>query len=388
MKIIGAKRCFADDDYDFETNDQSSRNEDNKRFRLNNVSQQPTKKIYVESKASSTPEFFVSLPEVKLVRDERLRNNIREKYRRLCGWSRRGFPGCHSVSMHRENYKIILNSAYNVTWKFTGKRYMMLIEDQNTVYLLDVGDNLFTIDHMQFPCNADSTDHLKDTLVDGEIVLDKIDASNKPCFFINDIIIFQNESVRTMPFSKRWNFIDRFIVRMRDEAIQKGHIKEITQPISLKAKTFFPLSKLKKLLGPTDNETLPYEHDGLVFWPEQDAYTSGEYKRLLKWKYAETIDFLLKISTDSSERGAFPKKEVGLFVNKENTCFAKMSYSPDLEQYNNKVVSCGYKDGQWYVYRSREDRQFPNSRKTVEGLRDAVKNPVTKTDLCDLIRSL
>ncbi|CAF1080090.1 unnamed protein product [Didymodactylos carnosus] len=164
--------------YKVESNDQCTTRGYNKRSYSNDASDQSAKRFCEALQSASAPQFFVRLREVRTVYEPPLLA-IQQKYRRLCGWHRRGFPGSHPVCMHRENYEMILQSSYMVTWKSVGKRYMMLIEEKDKVYMLDQGDNVFAIDHIQFPCNAEYTSHLKDTLVDGELVIDNVDGSDK-----------------------------------------------------------------------------------------------------------------------------------------------------------------------------------------------------------------
>ena len=64
-----------------------------------------------------------------------------------------------------------------------------------------------------------------------------------------------------------------------------------------------------------------------------------------------------------------------------------MKYSPDLEKYHNKIISCSYKDNEWHVYRLRDDRPFPNAVKTAEGVLYAMERSVTQEALCDLIKN-
>jgi hypothetical protein len=51
--------------------------------------------------------------------------------------------------------------------KYFNYRYMMLIEDENQMYMLDRNNNVFQIDHLRFPKDSDCTRHLINTLVDG-----------------------------------------------------------------------------------------------------------------------------------------------------------------------------------------------------------------------------
>ena len=39
-----------------------------------------------------------------------------------------------------------------------------------------------------------------------------------------------------------------------------------------------------------------------------------------------------------------------------------MRYSADLRQYDNKIIECSFRDGQWHFHRQRTDKSFPNAK--------------------------
>ena len=310
----------------------SSASGDNKRLHSNDASNQSAKRYCQVSPMASTPRDAIRLPEMVPVVAEPLLNNIRQKYRRLCEWSRRGFPGCYPVCMHGGNYEIILQSPYMVTWKPAGKRYMMLIEEEGTVYMLDQGDKLLTVAQIRFPRNMQCTDHLENTLIDGELVIDSVGGSNKPSFLINDIIIYNGQNVSTKPLSYRLNLISESMIDIRNKAIEKGLIDQVTQPFFFRKKEFFDLTALHRLLSPEFLATVPHEVEGFMFLPEQEPYKPGLCVGLLKWKENETMDFRMKISGNNLNK-------CQLFLNCTKSPYATMRYSPDLQQYDNKIIS-------------------------------------------------
>jgi mRNA-capping enzyme len=44
------------------------------------------------------------------------------------------------------------------------------------------------------------------------------------------------------------------------------------------------------------------------------------------------------------------------------TQFAAMRYSNNLRPYDNKIIECSYRDGQWHFHRERTDKSFPNAK--------------------------
>ncbi len=339
LKAALPERCGTSSGHEVESNDDFITSEGNKRLCSNDASDQSAKRFRKSSKA---PEFFVRLPEVRPVWSKPLRDNIQEKYRGLCGWTQKGFPGSHPARMHRGNYERILQSPYMVTWKSVGKRYMMLIKGKDELYMLDQGDYLFSVDHIQFPFDAEYTSHLEDTLVDGEFVIDNVDGLFKPTLWISDIITYNGQDVSKKPLPDRLKLISQSIVTIRDNAIRKGHIKKTTQPFLIRKKEFVGLSEANKLFRPKSLANIPHKVEALFFLPEKDPYTPGECQDVLKWKENEMIEFRLKIIPNASNRGALPEKNAHLFLccKKVDTLYDTMPYSPDLEQYDNEIISC------------------------------------------------
>jgi mRNA-capping enzyme len=183
--------------------------------------------------------------------------------------------------------------------------------------------------------------------------------------------------------------ISQSIVTIRDNAIREGHIKKTTQPFSIRSKYFVGLSEANKLFRPKSLANIPHKVEALFFLPEKDPYTPGECQDVLKWKENEMIEFRLKIIPNSSNRGALPEKNAHLFLchKKVDTHYDTMPYSPNLEQYDNEIISCSYKDSEWHFHRIRKDRPFPNSYQTAMDVMKAVKEPITKELLYNLIKN-
>ena len=80
---------------------------------------------------------------------------------------RAGFPGSQPVSMDVKNMYLLRQMPYRVSWKADGTRYLMLIRNENEVYMVDRDNAVFRINKVVFPSNDDPNQGLKDTLIDG-----------------------------------------------------------------------------------------------------------------------------------------------------------------------------------------------------------------------------
>ncbi|UJR26354.1 hypothetical protein I4U23_007687 [Adineta vaga] len=306
------------------------------------------------------PKFAIDHPHIVPIYDESTLHHIRTKCQQICQWNRQSFPGSQPISMDKKNYKLIFESPYMVSWKADGTRYMMLIEDKDRIYMLDRNNHVFQIHRLLFPTTIDSNEYLKDTLLDGEFVIDKHNGTKIYRYLVYDIIMYNNVNVSQK---------------------SHGHINKAEEPFSIRNKPFWDLKDVSHLLSEQFQSQITHGCDGLVFQPVNDPYQCGRAECVLKWKEDDTIDFQLKITNDRYSQ----KKEAELYLNKRIKPFAKMIYSPKLEQYNGQIIECSYRNGGWHFYRHRIDKTYPNAQTTAEGVMNAIQYAMTKNLLCTLI---
>ncbi|CAF4777384.1 unnamed protein product [Rotaria sp. Silwood1] len=340
--------------------------------------QKPHKEFRQEN---SNHVFAVDLINVKPVCSQSIVDNIRLKCQQMCAWDRKSFPGSQPISMDYTNYQTIFLSPYMVSWKADGTRYMMLIESENNIYMLDRNNDVFQINCLQFPKDSNCTRHLINTLVDGEFVIDNDNGIKRYRYLVYDIVVYDNENVSQRSFKERLDIIRHSIVNVRNEAIVKGFIQKNLEPFSIRNKEFWELSTVSKLLSPAFQSQITHGCDGLVFQSVQNPYQSGRSTHVLKWKKDNTIDFRLKIHTGRRSQ----EKSALLFVNGKSKPYAFMRYSPELDQYDNQIIECSYHNGEWYFYRHRADKSYPTALATADGVTTAINRPITEAILCSFI---
>ncbi|CAF1376755.1 unnamed protein product [Adineta steineri] len=349
----------------------------NKRPRDDTNSEEDRKRTRHEIYTKSCPKFAVKLANVIPIDSKSTLDRIRSKCQGMCKWDRQSFPGSQPVSMDSNNYRMILQTPYKVSWKADGTRYMMLIEDKNNIYMIDRNNDVFQIKYLWFPEVPDCTNHLENTLLDGEFVIDKVDNKEIYRYLVYDIVCYNNENVSQQPFTKRMEKYQN-IIKVRNEAVIKGHIDDRSKPFSIRAKDFWDLSAVSELLGDKFQSQLLHESDGLIFQP---PYISGRSWRILKWKTDNTIDFQLIIANKRKSR----EKEALLYLNNMREPFSSMHYSSKLDQYHNKIIECSYQNKQWMFYRHRSDKTYANAKATADGVMNAIKHSISKDLLCSII---
>ncbi|KAJ9574877.1 hypothetical protein L9F63_007940, partial [Diploptera punctata] len=298
-----------------------------------------------------------------------------------------GFPGCQPVSMDTENIKLLSEKPYRVSWKADGTRYMMLILKENEVYFIDRDNCVFEVSALRFPHRKDLKRHLVNTLLDGEMVIDKVNGLDIPRYLAYDIIKFEDCDVGKLEFYPvRLSCIDKEIVQPRHQAMKEGLIDKATEPFSVRLKQFWDITQAASLLSEKFSRMLSHEPDGLIFQPSKDHYVAGRCSEVLKWKPLShnSVDFKLKIVTEEGD-GLLRTKIGYLYVGGKDQPFAQMRYTSALKDLDNKIIECKFQDKQWIFMRERTDKSFPNSQNTALAVCNSILYPTTKEKLLNFI---
>jgi len=302
-------------------------------------------------------------------------------------WDRGSFPGSQPVSMDRKNVEFLAQKPYKVSWKADGTRYMMLILKENEVYFIDRENSIFTTDKFIFPRRKSPDEHVFDTLVDGELVIDKDGDQLRPRYLIYDIIKFEGQDVGLTDLDRRLLCVEKELIQPRNAATQSGKIDKTSEPFSIRKKDFFPIEQaswiMEKLVPKVTHET-----DGLIFQPLKDSYTSGTCPYSLKWKPHDlnSVDFLLNIKVLKSV-GCLPEKVGYLFTTGYEQPFSTMKVTAELKHYDKRIIECTWDGKAWKFLRLREDKSFPNAFKTAQSVCESIQHPVTKEWLLEYIKT-
>ncbi|KAF3850071.1 hypothetical protein F7725_019790 [Dissostichus mawsoni] len=319
---------------------------------------------------------------------------IQRMCQRMAEWERSGFPGAQPVSMDRTNLRFMEQKPYKVSWKADGTRYMMLINGKNEVFMIDRDNTIFHIANLEFPFRKEPRVHLANTLLDGEMIIDKVNGQPVPRYLIYDIIKFNvsnlgclriscqtektNQRVEGQPvgqcdFNIRLLCMEKEIISPRMEKMKTGQIDKTKEPFSVRNKPFFDIHLSRKLLEGSFTSQVSHEVDGLIFQP-------------CGWKppNLNSVDFRLKITKVGGE-GLLPQTVGLLYVGSYDRPFAKMKATKELKLYDNKIIECTFANSTWVFMRQRVDKSFPNSYDTAMGVCKSITEPVTKDILLEFV---
>ncbi|XP_018517218.1 mRNA-capping enzyme isoform X2 [Lates calcarifer] len=287
---------------------------------------------------------------------------IQRMCQEMAEWDRSGFPGAQPVSMDRQNLRFLEQNPYKVSWKADGTRYMMLINGKNEVFMIDRDNTIFHIANLEFPFRKDPRVHLSNTLLDGEMIIDKVNGQPVPRYLIYDIIKFNGQPVGQCDFNIRLLCIEKEIISPRMEKMKTGQIDKTKEPFSVRNKPFFDIHASRK------------------------RYKPGRCDDILKWKppNLNSVDFRLKITKVGGE-GLLPQTVGLLYVGNYDRPFAKMKATKELKQYDNKIIECTFANNSWVFMRQRVDKSFPNSYDTAMAVCKSIQEPVTKEILLEYL---
>lgn len=341
------------------------------------------------------PQFMDGLvPCVNYVTDKMLREQLQSMVAEMCGSKKSGFPGSQPISMEctpeKNNMQLIVQNEYLFSWKADGVRYLVLINGEEKIFAFDRDNNVFRIPDVTF-LSAHEDRHLKSTLVDAEMIIDKVKGRDGeeikvPRLLIYDVIRIDGTDTKDWNFRKRMDCIWKEIIAPRTKAMGTGRIRRDLEPISIRIKDFWPLEQVRKVFDPKFLNAVGHEIDGLIFQPVNESYRPGRLDTLLKWKPPShnSIDFKLKIIREERP-GELPEYVGYLYVQHEKDPVDKMKVTKKLLPYDNKIIECRYLNNKWEFMRERTDKSLPNSRATAQSVFNTIRNPISKEFLIDFI---
>ncbi|XP_021015187.1 mRNA-capping enzyme isoform X5 [Mus caroli] len=372
-------------DWCFEDDDEEDEDEDGKKDSEPGSSASFSKRRKERLKLGAIFLEGITVKGVTQVTTQPKLGEVQQKCHQFCGWEGSGFPGAQPVSMDKQNIRLLEQKPYKVSWKADGTRYMMLIDGTNEVFMIDRDNSVFHVSNLEFPFRKDLRMHLSNTLLDGEMIIDKVNGQAVPRYLIYDIIKFNAQPVGDCDFNIRLQCIEREIISPRHEKMKTGLIDKTQEPFSVRPKQFFDINISRKLLEGNFAKEVSHEMDGLIFQPI-GKYKPGRCDDILKWKppSLNSVDFRLKITRMGGE-GLLPQNVGLLYVGGYERPFAQIKVTKELKQYDNKIIECKFENNSWVFMRQRIDKSFPNAYNTAMAVCNSISNPVTKEMLFEFI---
>ncbi|KAG0647460.1 mRNA processing 2 [Hyphodiscus hymeniophilus] len=358
----------------------------------------------------------ISAPGIRVPAGEPLLYNMRQEVASLLNRKNINFPGAQPVSFARRHLEELARKDYFVCEKSDGMRYLLyLTEDEHgreAQYLIDRKNDYWYIppDELHFPIQNDRQGFHINTLIDGELVMDKVPGGGmQPKYLVFDCLVLDGNNLMSRTLDKRIAYFRDHIFspykKLYEEfPEEKPHLRFLTE---LKAMNF---SYAIQMMFTDVLPRLPHGNDGLIFTCRETEYKHGTDQHILKWKpeNENSVDFRLVldfplIQPDTIDRAegitepyldydSLPTCNLHVHAGdgKDDTWYGTMYLEPEQwemmkaagEPWNDRIIECWMDERRrWRYMRPRDDKTVANHISTVESVIESITDRVTEKDL-------
>ena len=229
---------------------------------------------------------------------------------------------------------------------------------------------------------------LGDTILDGELVLDRMDdGSTQARFLAFDLLLFDGRIMTERDFSKRLGYLKECVIKPYNESFKRRTVEErAAVPFTVELKMLERCYAMDRVVDVIAK--LKHGNDGLIFTAANAPYTLGTCSTMIKWKPPEmnSADFQIEERKDSEtgrlrwflfvQESKNRLMEYGELV-PENEEIMKdwMSKSP-----HGRIVECSYDPEyptKWKFMRFRDDKSTPNFISVMDRIMESIKEGVS-----------
>ncbi|KAI7885219.1 hypothetical protein K492DRAFT_204088 [Lichtheimia hyalospora FSU 10163] len=325
------------------------------------------------------------------------------------------FPGTQPVSFETKHLSELEREDYFVCEKTDGIRYLLFFVHSPkgpASFLFDRNKVWYYVPNLLFPVRSREKEYLKDTLMDGELVMEEDSHDKKTWRFL----LFDLMAINGTPVTKR-SFNTRLGV-LRQEVIApfNNSLRHITDPSKMPPFTI-ELKKMERSYGLhlvfEQMSKLKHCTDGVIWTPVKYPYMAGTSEKLLKWKPPEqnTVDFRISVRWSKEHKPIYSLEVLSHGVTYKffdhfqpesslagewkghppDGRIAEFRFDPDWEV---TIVEQGYapttRKGGWRFVRFRTDKSTANDEGVVKKILNSIRDGITRDQLLahmDRVRS-
>lgn len=255
------------------------------------------------------------------------------------------FPGPQPISIERIHFPILKHDSYVVCEKTDGVRKMLVcFEFESRKYCLLVNRAFeYTYTTLAVP---------RGTILDGELLGNE--------YLVYDAVMVRGENVRELNLYQRL------------EKAKALSIPKTPGNVKVRIKQMNDLKNIRSII-------LTPQSDGLVFTPVNMPIRVGTHDKLFKWKPNNTIDFLVQPYGDVDGRIMYGLYIQGGYMIKPLTRECAMNKQP--REFDGKIVECEYGKTGWSIIKIRDDKTYPNNKRTFDRTLVNIKENIQLTEL-------
>lgn len=330
---------------------------------------------------------------------------------RMCQMDHERFPGSQPVSFSARDLGKLENQDFWVCEKSDGVRVLFLVvtdyatKDQS-IYVIDRHNTYRQLVGLFFPHHENPMMPLKNTLVDGELVID-VDPNTKRetmRFLAFDCLVIDDQNVMSRTLDKRYGRLTEWFYKPYAKMIRDHPHMTESQPFAICVKEISFSYHVEKVFN-VDIPKLQHENDGLIYTCVNSPYSPGTDPNILKWKppSENSIDFKLVLrfpplpsNPDKPDFCAKPLFLLHVWCGDERGVpkyeqYDEMHVTEDewedmkrsSEQYDDRIVEVHWDPAltSWRMMRFRDDKPQGNHRSVVENIINSIADGVEKEAL-------
>jgi mRNA guanylyltransferase len=294
-------------------------------------------------------------------------------------------------------------------------------EGQEIHYLIDRKNDYWYLNNrsLHFPRKDDQQAFHTDTLVDGELVLDRLEGGKlQPKFLVFDCLVLDKQNLMNRTLDKRLAYFQSDIYRPYKDLFRQYPDEIQYQPFIVEMKSMqfsYGIEMMFRDILPK----LKHGNDGLIFTCRMTEYKHGTDPHILKWKPPEenTVDCRLRLTFPKVQPDevdiqegctepyvdyeSVPQAELWSYLGDSGQnkyqYFADVYITEDEWEFmkgmndplNDRIVECHKDDnGRWRILRFRDDKLEANHISTLRSVMDSIEDRVTQQDLMEAAKSI
>ncbi|KAG7092666.1 hypothetical protein E1B28_009001 [Marasmius oreades] len=337
----------------------------------------------------------------------------------LCEVGGNRFPGAQPVSFSKKDLERLENQDFWICEKSDGLRVLLFVHTnlqtkEQAVYLIDRHNTYRLVEGLFFPHHENPMNPLRNTIVDGELVVDTDPRTNADTvrYLVFDCLVVDHQNVMKRPLDKRYGRLNEWFYKpyarmMRDHP----HMMQ-SQPFEIKIKPIQAAYNAEQVFN-NEIPNLQHGNDGLIYTCVNTHYSPGTDPNILKWKppSENSIDFKLLLRFPPSptdpikpdfhakpvfllqvwcgDQGGISKYEQfdDMYVTDDEWESIKRSG----EQYDDRIVEVCWDSNieRWRMMRFRDDKPNGNHKSIVLKIIESIADGVEKDTLlsrCNTVR--
>ena len=288
-----------------------------------------------------------------IIQNDELKEKIFNECEKLLSikLKRSHFPGPQPVAIERKDLDI-LSKGYIVCEKTDGERAVLLlinIDNKPMCFIINRNNELYFI-NLSFKKEV-----FEGTIFDGEIIKTINGSWN---YLIHDCMCYNGTSFILQSHRLRYACIIDFIL--------KRYSNKETDCFNIKTKLFYKYGPEIEKTWEHIKTTTENKIDGLIFTPIDLPIIFGRDYSLFKWKEENTMDLLVKKIENKKKLGLYGISKGVLYIVSEIKNEIIKVFTKEIIPPEGLVIEFKYQEGVYIPFRIRTDKNYPNSKITID----------------------